>query len=117
MAVQTGAVINQRDLQDAFDLQAEINEKQERLGGMMENIKVLLFAKAQIEPGRFDARLVFKKVRNVPWKQVVIEQLGSDYMESVRKATTAVTWYEVAIIEHAIPPLWKQSAEDAASSL
>jgi len=114
MAVQTAAVITQRDLQDAHDLQNEIAEKQERLAGMMENIRVLLFAKAPIQPGRFDARLAFKRMHNVPWKQVVIEKLGFEYMESVRRATPTVTRCEVVIIEHAIPPLWKKTAEEAA---
>ncbi|HET9405682.1 MAG TPA: hypothetical protein VFO39_00445 [Candidatus Sulfotelmatobacter sp.] len=114
MAVQTAAVITQRDLQDAHDLQAEIAEKQERLTGMMENLRVLLFAKARIEPGRFDARLSFKKMHNVAWKQVVIDKLGFDYMESVRRATPTATRCEVIIIEHAIPPLWKSQIGDAA---
>src|SRR5579864_8434838 len=73
MAVQTTAVITQRELQEAHDLQAEIAEKQARYEGMTENLKALLFSKAPIEPGRFDARLSFKRMHNVPWKQVVIE--------------------------------------------
>ena len=114
MAVQTAAVITQRDLQGAHDLQFEISEKQERLAAIMENLKTLLFAKAQVEPGRFDARLAFKKMHNVPWKQVVIEKLGFDYMESVRRSTASVTRCEVVIIEHAIPPLWRKQPEETA---
>ena len=117
MAVQTAAVITQRELQEIHNLQAEIGEKQMRLGTMMENVKALLFAKAAIERGRFDARLAFKKMHNVPWKQVVIEKLGFDYAESVRLSTPAVTRCEVVIIEHAIPPLWrKQHEEDTGRS-
>jgi predicted NAD/FAD-binding protein len=113
MAVQTGAVVAQSDLQAIHELQAEINQKQELLLNMTENVKALLFAKASIEPGRFDARLSFKKMHNVAWKQIVIEQLGSDYAESVRLTAPTVTRCELVVIEHAIPPLWrKQSAED-----
>ena len=114
MAVQTTAVITQRELQEAHDLQAEIAEKQARYEGMTENIKALLFSKAPIEPGRFDARLSFKRMHNVPWKQVVIEQLGSEYADSVRLAAPTVTRCEVVIIEHAIPPLWKQQDQENA---
>jgi hypothetical protein len=113
MAVQT-AVITQRELQNAYELKAEITEKQKQLDGMLDNLKVLLFAKATIESGRFDARLAFKKVHNVPWKQVVIEKLGSNYAESVRLATPAVTLCEVVVIEHAIPPLWRQQGGETA---
>ncbi len=112
MAVQT-AVIRQNELQEIHDLQAEISEKQSRLGSMMENVKALLFAKAIIESGRFDARLAFKKMRNPPWKQIVIEQLGEDYAEAVRASTQAVTRCELVVIEHAIPPLWRKPTDEA----
>jgi hypothetical protein len=111
MAVQT-AVIRQHELQEIHDLQTEIGEKQGRLESMMGNVKALLFAKATIESGRFDARLAFKKMHNVPWKQVVIEQLGADYAEAVRTSTPSVTRCELVIIEHAIPPLWRKHVED-----
>lgn len=111
MAVQT-AVIRQGELQEIHDLQAEIAEKHSKLETMIGNVKALLFAKASIESGRFDARLVFKKMHNVPWKQVVIEQLGIEYAESVRLSTPTVTRCEVVIIEHAIPPLWKRQTEE-----
>jgi hypothetical protein len=114
MAVQTGAVITQRELSEAHDLQVELAEKQDRLEGILENIKALLFAKAEIEPGRFDTRLAFKKMHNVAWKQVVIEKLGFEYMEAVRQATPTVTRCEVVIIEHAIPPLWKKQTGEVA---
>ncbi len=113
MAVQT-AVITQHELQEIHDLQAEIGEKQTRFESMTENVKALLFAKAQIESGRFDARLSFKRMHNVPWKQVVIEKLGSQYAEAVRRATPTVTRCEVVIIEHAIPPLWKKQSDENA---
>jgi hypothetical protein len=113
MAVQT-AVVTQGELQEIHNLHAEIAERQARLETMTANVKALLFAKASIESGRFDARLAFKKMHNVPWKQVVIEKLGIEYAESVRLSTPTVTRCEVVIIEHAIPPLWKrQLGEDS----
>jgi hypothetical protein len=114
MAVQTGAVITQHQLQSIHDLQSELREKESQLEGMMEEVKTMLFAKTPIERGRFDARLAFKKTHNVPWKQVVIEKLGFDYAEAVRLATKAMTRCELVIIEHAIPPLWKKHAEETA---
>jgi len=111
MAVQT-AVITQLELQQIHNLKAEIGEKQMRLESMRENIKALLFAKASIESGRFDARLDFKRMHNVPWKQVVIEKLGFSYAEEVRRCSPAVTRCEVVIIEHAIPPLWRKQIDE-----
>ena|SRR5438105_15907787 len=112
MTVQT-AVIRQAALQAIHELEAEIAEKLMRLEGMTEDVKGLLFAKASIERGRFDARLSFKRMHNVAWKQIVIEKLGSDYAESVRIATPTVTRCELLITEHAIPPLWKNLGEEA----
>ena len=108
MAVQTGTIIRQEDLQQIHDLQSEIAEKQSRVDQLVDQVKELKFAKAPIEQGRFDALLSFKRVHNVPWKQVVIEKLGHAYAEAVRLATPAVTRCELRIVEHAIPPLWKQ---------
>lgn len=107
MAVQTVTVIRQADLQLIHDLQAEISEKQSSLDNAIENVKQLKFAKVPVEHGRFDALLSFKTMHQVPWKQVVIEKLGQDYAEEVRKAAPTVRRCDLIVVEHAIPPLWK----------
>jgi hypothetical protein len=70
-------------------------------------IKQLMFAKAPIEKGRFDALLAFTTMHQVAWKQVVIEKLGVAYAEAVRKAAPTVRRCDLRVVEHAIPPLWK----------
>jgi hypothetical protein len=111
MAVQTTAVVRQSELKLIHDLQDEIKEREERLNDVTEAVKALLFAKAPVEPGRFAARLDFKRMHNVPWKQVVIEHLGAPFMEEVRRSTPSVTRCELVVIEHAIPPLWKKTVQ------
>jgi hypothetical protein len=108
MAVQTVTVIKQSDLQQIHNLQTEIADKQSTLDKLVGDVKQLKFANATIEPGRFDAILSYTRMHNVPWKQVVIEKLGQSYAEEVRRATPTVTRCELKVIEHAIPPLWKQ---------
>lgn len=107
MAVQTVAVIKQSDLQQIHDLQAEIADKQSKLDDLVESVKKLMFAKAPVENGRFDALLAYRRSHLVAWKQVVIEKLGQAYAEAVRKAAPTVTRCDLRVIEHAIPPLWK----------
>jgi hypothetical protein len=107
MAVQTITVIRQSDLQQIHDLQDEIAGKQSKLASISEQVKQLMFAKAPIEPGRFDARLSFKTMHQVAWKQVVIDKLGQAYAEAVRKAAPTVRRCDLTVIEHAILPLWK----------
>lgn len=107
MAVQTVAVVKQADLQQIHDLQSEIADKQSQLDGTTERVKQLMFAKAPIEKGRFDALLAFTTMHQVAWKQVVIEKLGVAYAEAVRKAAPTVRRCDLRVVEHAIPPLWK----------
>jgi hypothetical protein len=114
---QAGIVIKQADLQQIHDLETEITDKQLTLAQMTESVKQLLHAKAPIEKGRWDARLAFTRMHNVPWKQVVIEKLGFAYAEEVRRATPTVTRCELKIIEHAIPPLWKQLEESETTTV
>lgn len=97
-----------RSLQQILDLQTEIADKQSTLDRLNVDVKQLMFAKAPIEPGRFDALLSYSRMHNVAWKQVVIEKLGQGYAEEVRRATPTVTRCDLKVIEHAILPLWKQ---------
>jgi hypothetical protein len=112
MAVQTVTVIRQADLQQIHDLQGEIADKQTTLDKLIESVKQLKFANAPIEKGRFDAVLAFTSMHNVAWKKVVIEQLGYDYMEAVRKATPVIRRCDLKVVEHAIPPLWKHLEQE-----
>jgi hypothetical protein len=107
MDVQTATVIKQADLQMIHDLQSEIADKQSTLDKLIENVKQQKFAHIPIEKGRFDALLTYTAMHNVPWKKVVIEKLGYAYAEEVRKATPIVRRCELKVVEHAIPPLWK----------
>jgi hypothetical protein len=108
MAVQTVTVIKQADLQRIHELQGGITDMQSTLDKLVDEVKQQLFARTPIERGRFDARLNWIASHNVPWKQIVIEQLGQSYAEEVRKGTPTVKRCELKVIEHAIPPLWKQ---------
>jgi hypothetical protein len=102
-----GVQLTQHELQEAFEIQREIAEKQRRLDGLISDIKVLLFAKMPIEEGRFYAKLIFKREHHPAWKQAVIDNLGIDFAERFRKSSPSTVRAEVLVEEHAIPPLWK----------
>jgi hypothetical protein len=116
MAVQTVTVIKQADLQRIHELQGGITDMQSTLDKLVNEVREQMFAHAPIERGRFDARLNWISSRNPPWKQIVIEQLGQSYADEVRKGTPAVKRCELRVIEHAIPPLWKQHLESESIS-
>jgi hypothetical protein len=103
-----GIQITQQELQEIHELDREIVQKLERSVQLKSNIKAMLFEKIPVELGRFDARLVFKRVRHPAWKQAVIDNLGYDFAEEFRKSSSASTLVEVMVEEHAVPPMWKQ---------
>jgi hypothetical protein len=99
--------ITQLELQEVFELEREISERQERADHLKENLKALLMEKMPIEPGRFYARLVWRTVHHPAWKEAVVEHLGASFAEEFRKASSSNRISEVLVEEHAVEPLWK----------
>lgn len=113
MSVKEVVQIRQSELQEIYDLERELADKQKHLEEMKQGVKELLFAKAPVEQGRFTVHLVKIPGRNVPWKQVVVEELGAEFMESCRKRYPVNVRFDVKVEEHAIPPLWRQTGDGA----
>jgi len=80
----TGVRITQQELREIFDLQREVSEKAKRLEELKSSVKALLLAKMAVEFGRFDAQLLRRIARHVPWKQAVIEGLGVTFADAFR---------------------------------
>ncbi len=110
-----GVQITQRELQEIFELEHDVSEKMKRLEEVKSNIKALLIAKMPIEHGRFDAQLIRRISRHVPWKQAVIDKLGLVFAEAFRKRFQATVFFDVMVVEHAVPPLWKGKEESISS--
>ena len=110
-----GIQITQQELQEIYELDRDLAQIQERSILLKSTIRALLFEKIPVEPGRFDARLVFKTVHHPAWKQAVIDNLGPEFAEDFRKSSPSSTLVEVLVEEHAVPPLWKQMMEGSGS--
>jgi hypothetical protein len=110
-----GIQIRQQELQDIYELDRDIAQKQERVDQLKSNLKALLFEKMPVESGRFDARLIFRTVHHPAWKQAVIENLGPEFAESFRKSSSSSRLCEVLVEEHAVPPLWRQTMDASGS--
>jgi hypothetical protein len=102
-----GVRITQHELQEIFDLQRDVSDRMKRLEELKSSVKALLFAKMPVEYGRFDAQLLRRISRHVPWKQAVIEELGLAFVDAFRKRYQATVFFDVMVVEHAVPPLWK----------
>ena len=106
--------ITQQELQEIYELNRDIAQRQERADHLKSNVEALLMARVPIEQGRFHARLIWKTFHHPAWKQVVIDRLGADFAEQVRKEAPSNKVCEVMVEEHAVEPLWK-GLEDTGS--
>jgi hypothetical protein len=104
----SGVIISQHELQEIFELEREVAQKQKRIDELKTGVKALLLAKMQVELGRFDAHLIRRIARHIPWKQAVAENLGLDFIERFRKRFPSSVFFEVMVEEHAVLPLWKK---------
>jgi hypothetical protein len=110
MNTKEGVLISQAELQEIYELQRELISKQNHLEELKSNVKTLLIGKVRIQSGRFMAHLITIPGRNVPWKQVVVEELGADFAETCRKRFPVRVRFDVKVEEHAIVPLWKNDS-------
>jgi hypothetical protein len=98
--------ITQAELIEINDLERELPLKTKHLQEMRANLLVLLRAGAEIEQGRFDARVVKRIGRAVPWKQLFIEKIGQAAADLLKRTFKTHIYYEAEVVEHAIRPLW-----------
>lgn len=99
--------ITQAELREISELEREISAKQHHLASMRSNLLVMLKEGVPIEEGRFDAELVTKIARPVPWKQELIRLNGQSVADEIKRLYKLHTYYDVRVMEHAIPPLWR----------
>ena len=102
-----GIQVTQDELRELYELERDVAQKQTRIDELKSNVKALLIAKMPVEAGRFDARLIMKRIHHVPWKQVVLDHLDVEFAERFRKSSPSSVICDVMVEEHAIPPLWR----------
>jgi hypothetical protein len=100
--------ITQAELKDVSDLERDVAWKQKHLAEKKDTLLVLLRGGANIEDGRYDARLITRIGRPVPWKQEFIARLGKAVADLVKHGYKTHVFFEVQVMEHAVPPLWQQ---------
>lgn len=104
--------ITQAELQEFSELEREVALKQQHLEEMRGTLFVLLRGGAEVEEGRFDARLVTRIGRAVRWKYEFIARLGEVIANEVKRTYKTHVYQEVQIMEHAVPPLWRNNTGD-----
>jgi nitrogenase subunit NifH len=109
--------IMQHELQELYDLQRDVSQKERRIEELKSDIKALLIAKLPIEEGLFYAKLVTKTVHHVAWRQAVVDNLGFEFAESIRKASPTSVICDVMVEEHGELPLWKKTAGTSGSEV
>jgi hypothetical protein len=102
-----GIKITQRELEEIAELEREVAWRKKKSDELKSNLKPLLQAHVEIEAGRFDARLAKKIGRSVPYRKLVIEKLGLAVADWYKSLYPPHVFFEVEVVEHAVPPLWK----------
>src|SRR5580704_1226309 len=91
--------VRQTDLKEVAELERDVAAKTRRISELKDNIKVLLIHKMPVELGRFDARLIQRHVRNPPWKQCAVKNLGLDFALEFQKQFPVHHFCEVRVEE------------------
>jgi hypothetical protein len=103
--------VTQRELKEIYDLETDVAPKLRRIEEMKSSVKALLVHKMPIEPGRFTAHLITRMMRNVGWKQCVLDHLGAPFAEAYKKRFPPHPVCVVAVEEHAVLPLWQNTPD------
>jgi len=103
--------VTQQELKEICELERDVAPKVRRIEELKQNVKILLINKMPVELGRFDARLLKKMMRNIPWKDAVVQNLGLEWAENYKKKFPVHLVCDVLVEEHATLPLWKNGSE------
>lgn len=104
--------ITQSELMEINELERDLPLKTKHLKDMKENLLALLRAGATVEEGRFDARVVKRIGRAVPWRQLFVEKMGQAAADLLKRTFKTHIYFEAEVVEHAIPPLWRRGNGD-----
>jgi hypothetical protein len=99
--------ITQAELREITELERELPWKRQHLEEMKGSVMALLQAGAPIEEGRFDAKIVMRVGRAVPWRQLLVERIGQVAADLLKRQFKTHVYPEVRVMEHAVPPLWQ----------
>jgi hypothetical protein len=105
--------VTQQELEEIFNLERQVAPLLKRIEELKSGVKALLIHKMPVELGRFDALLIKRPGRHVPWRQAVVDYLGLKFAEQFKKRFPVSMRFEVRVEEHAVLPLWKTGAEAA----
>jgi len=108
-----GIEIKQSELAEIAELQRQFNLVKTKLEDRKSRIIPLLQEGFPVEPGRFDAHLVKHVGRSgLSYKQLVLNELGAEALEQYKKQFPTHVYFELEVVEHAVPPLWKGREKD-----
>ncbi|SRR6266545_4680040 len=113
MEEQAQVQVTQAELREIAELECDVAPKLKRIEELKSNVKVLLIHKMPVELGRFDAFLVKRMNRHVPWRQAVVDYLGQKFADDFKKRFPVSMFCDVRVEEHAVRPLWNDTPNDA----
>lgn len=107
--------ITQAELREISEMEREVAWKTRHVQQTKANLLVLIRGGVPVQKGRFDARVVTRIGRAVPWKQLFVERLGAAAADVIRRTFKRHVYFELQVIEHAVLPLWQGREESDAT--
>lgn len=105
--------ISQAELREISELERELPLMKKHLEDMKSSVLVLLREGASVESGRFDAKLVTRIGRPVPWKKLFIDKVGQAAADFLKRTFRTTVYFDVQVVEHATLPLWLNKGDGA----
>jgi hypothetical protein len=103
-----GIEIKQQELAEISELQRQFDLVKGKLEDRKSRILPLLLEGFPVEPGRFGAHLVKHIGRSgLSYRQLAVNELGEEAVAEYKKQFPTHVYFELEVVEHAVPPLWK----------
>jgi hypothetical protein len=95
-------LIRQSELEQISSHRREIAWYKSQLDPIEKDVLHLLIAGAEVESGRFNAKLSYMRRHSVAWRAIVEAELGEDFAEQAYKSSRVIAVPQLKLVEH--PP-------------
>lgn len=108
--LRLAVTVSQGELEEICKHRRELAFHKKSLERLEKDTIHLLLAGADIEPGRFIAKVKFQSRHAVSWKELVISEFGQEFADHAWKNSRLIRIPQLELIEHPYMPLWDRKA-------
>jgi hypothetical protein len=98
---KVAVLVRQFELEVIAQHRREMAWHKTQLDPVEKDVLHLLIAGADIEPGRFRAKISYLRRHNMAWRKLVEDRLGADFAEREFRASPMIAVPRLELVEHA----------------